>query len=116
MPRISEIVLASILAQSGSKSITPAEVPVVLFVWGPSRVVPVRVTSVSITEQLFDQALNPIQAKVDIGLRGLTQKELDSVGGTFQTLALVGQVAKEVLARSQPPDPLGRQITGLLPF
>ncbi len=115
-PPSSEIILGSLLAKQASKTITPAKVPVVLFVWGPARVIPVRVTSVSITEQQFDQILNPIQARVELGLRGLTKKELQSVGGPFETLALVNQVAKEVLARSQPPDPLGQQIAGLLPF
>jgi hypothetical protein len=44
----------------------------VLFVWSASRVVPVRVTDLSITEEAFDAALNPIRAKVSLGLRVLT--------------------------------------------
>ena len=43
--------------------------PLVLLVWGPLRVVPVRVESVSVTEQAFDTLLNPIRAKVDLGLQ-----------------------------------------------
>ena len=37
-----------------------------LLVWGPLRVVPVRVESVSITEEAFDPLLNPIRAKVEL--------------------------------------------------
>lgn len=44
------------------------ETPRILFVWGPSRVLPVKITSMSITEQKYDPLLNPIQAEVNIGL------------------------------------------------
>ena len=39
--------------------------PLTLFVWSKSRVVPVRVTELSVTEEAFDVALNPIRAKVE---------------------------------------------------
>ena len=58
-------------ARLGARS-SPRSVPLVLLVWGPLRVIPVRVESVSITEEAFDQLLNPIRAKVDLGLRTLT--------------------------------------------
>ncbi|MDB5829119.1 MAG: hypothetical protein JWQ73_3339 [Variovorax sp.] len=48
------------------------EVPLVLFVWGAHRVVPVRVTQLSIVEEAFDRALNPLRARVSLGLRVLT--------------------------------------------
>ena len=47
-------------------------VPVVLFVWGPSRILPVRVTSFSVEESLFSPTLHPVQAKVSLGLEVLT--------------------------------------------
>jgi hypothetical protein len=47
-----------------------------LFVWSKSRIVPVRVTELSITEEAFDPALNPIQAKVSLGLRVLSVDDL----------------------------------------
>ena len=43
-----------------------------LFVWSRNRIVPVRVTSFSITEEAFDPSLNPIRAKVSLGMRVLT--------------------------------------------
>jgi hypothetical protein len=52
------------------------EAPLALFVWSKSRVVPVRVTDLSITEEAFDPALNPIRAKVSLGLRVLSVDDL----------------------------------------
>jgi hypothetical protein len=101
-PPSTEVILGNVLAKIGSSRICPASVPLVLLVWGPLRVVPVRVESVSITEEAFDQLLNPIRAKVELGLRTLTQRELANAGPPFDTLALVNQIAKEVLARVQP--------------
>jgi hypothetical protein len=44
------------------------QVPRILFIWGPSRVLPVEIQSMSITEQKFDSLLNPVQAEVQVGL------------------------------------------------
>jgi hypothetical protein len=67
--------------------IPQSQVPTVLFVWGPGRIVPVRVTSLTITEKLYDKFLNPIQAEAQIGLRVLTKGE--SVSGPLGELAKV---------------------------
>jgi hypothetical protein len=56
--------------------ILPPEAPLVLFVWGASRVVPVRVTELSVTEEAFDAALNPIRARISLGLRVLSTDDL----------------------------------------
>jgi hypothetical protein len=48
---------------------TPRQsVPRILFIWGYNRVLPVRITSMSISEQKFDAFLNPVQAEVQLGL------------------------------------------------
>jgi 3-polyprenyl-4-hydroxybenzoate decarboxylase len=47
-----------------------------LFVWSKSRVVPVRITDFSITEEAFDTQLNPIRAKVSLGMRVLNIDDL----------------------------------------
>jgi hypothetical protein len=99
-PPSTDIILGKILSAVGSARISPAKAPLVLLVWGPLRVIPVRVDSVSITEEAFDQLLNPIRAKVELGLRTLTEKELKKAGPPFDTIALVNQIAKEVLART----------------
>ncbi len=99
-PPSMDIILGKVLSKLGSARISPAKVPLVLLVWGPLRVIPVRVESVAITEEAFDQLLNPIRAKVDLGLRSLTAKELKKAGPPFDTLALVNQIAREGLART----------------
>ena len=73
---------------SGDARETPAaQVPTVLFVWGVGRIVPVRVTSLTITEKLFDSKLNPTHADAVIELRVLTPAELDAVTGPLADLA-----------------------------
>lgn len=73
------------LAAAGTLEIVPMEAPLALFVWSKQRVVPVRVTDFSITEEFFDTSLNPIQAKVSLGFRVLTVDDLgfDHRGGQF---------------------------------
>ena len=46
-------------------------VPIVLFAWGPGRILPVRITSFSVEETLFSPALYPMQAKVTLALEVL---------------------------------------------
>lgn len=57
---------------AGSKPVTRKiprdKTPTLLFIWGPTRVLPVTVKTMSITEQQFDFLLNPVQAEVAIGL------------------------------------------------
>jgi hypothetical protein len=101
-PSSVDLILDKALAIVGSSRIKPGRVPIVLLVWGPLRVVPVRVESVSITEEAFDQLLNPIRAKVELGLRTLTDRELKTVGPPFDVLSLVNLIAKEALARAAP--------------
>ncbi len=60
------------ILSDGTVEIAPVEAPLALFVWSAQRVAPVRVTEFSITEEAFDTRLNPIRAKVSLGLRVLT--------------------------------------------
>jgi hypothetical protein len=85
-------------ARSGSIEIAPVVAPLPLFVFGPKRIVPVRITELSITEEAFDPALNPIRAKLSLGLRVLTVDDLgfDAKGGN---LFMTYLQAKEQLAR-----------------
>jgi len=64
------------LAQSGVLEIAPVEAALALFVWNKQRIVPVRVTDFSITEEAFDPALNPTRAKVNLGMRVLSVDDL----------------------------------------
>jgi hypothetical protein len=59
------------LARAGHLEILPMEAPLTLFVWSRNRIVPVRLTEFSVTEDAFDPALNPMRAKVSLGMRVL---------------------------------------------
>ena len=96
-PKSSGIILNKVLLAAGMVEIIPAEQALILFAWGGSRVVPVKITAFSIEETEFDTKLNPIRATVTLTMNVLTYKDLGltSVGGT---IFMVHQVAKEVLA------------------
>ncbi|AFY57585.1 hypothetical protein Riv7116_5189 [Rivularia sp. PCC 7116] len=64
------------LADKGSLEIVPMEAPMTLLVWGVQRLLPVRITDFSITEEAYDINLNPIRAKVSLGLRVLSYNDL----------------------------------------
>jgi hypothetical protein len=73
------------MSRSGVLEVLPLQAPMTLLVWGKNRVIPVRVTDLSITEEAFDTDLNPIRAKVSLGLRVLSVDDLgfDHPGGTL---------------------------------
>ena len=75
-PSVDELLALDALASGGALEILPPEAPLVLFVWGRNRVAPVRVTELSVTEEAFDAALNPIRAKLSLGLRVLSTDDL----------------------------------------
>jgi hypothetical protein len=64
------------LQSAGTLEIAPMEGPMVLFVWSRNRIVPVRVTSFSITEEAFDTQLNPIRATVSLTMQVLNINDL----------------------------------------
>jgi hypothetical protein len=64
------------MANSGRLEIIPLQQPLTLFVWSKSRVVPIRLTDFSVTEEAFDPNLNPIRAKVSLGMRVLNIDDL----------------------------------------
>ncbi len=89
------------------------DAPLVLFVWSKARVVPVRITDFSITEEMFDSALNPIRAKVSLGFRVLSIDDLPyaSSGGSIY---LAYQQQKERLAQQASGGALGKLgLTGI---
>jgi len=96
-PKSALVIANEVLAAAGVIEVIPPEAPLTLFIWGIKRVVPVRLTTFSITEEAFDTGLNPIRAKVSLGLRVLNYQDLGlpSVGGA---LFMAHQVIKEVMA------------------
>lgn len=100
-PSSAQLLDRNAMAQSGRLEIAPMEAPLALFVWGKHRVVPVRVTDFSVTEEAFDPALNPIRAKVSIGLRVLSVDDLGFAhkgGGLFMSYL---QAKEQLAAKAQ---------------
>lgn len=84
-------------ASGGNIEIIAATAPLTVFVFGPKRIAPVRITELSITEEAFDVELNPIRAKISLGLRVLTIDDIafeERGGGLFMSYLK----AKEQLA------------------
>jgi len=84
-PRGDDLQANDALAAAGVLEVLPLEAPLTLFVWSKQRVVPVRVTDLSVTEEAFDVNLNPIRAKVSLSLRVLSVDDLGFAhrGGTL---------------------------------
>jgi hypothetical protein len=70
-------------------------VPITLFVWGPFRIVPVRLTGLTITETLYDTTLNPIHAEAKLQLKVLSPAELQAAGADADVLSGLATVAYE---------------------
>jgi hypothetical protein len=96
-PTSAQLLANNALAGSGTLEIVPMETPLTLFVWSKQRILPVRLTDFSVTEEAFDPALNPIRARVSLGMRVLTVDDLGFAhkGGSLFMNALQ---AKEQLA------------------
>lgn len=96
-PKSALVIANEVLANLGVIEVIPPEAPLTLLIWGLKRVVPVRLTDFTITEEAFDPSLNPIRAKVGLSLRVLNYDDLGllSVGGA---LFMAHQVIKEVMA------------------
>jgi hypothetical protein len=96
-PKSAVVIANTVLSLLGTIEVIPAEAPMTLFVWGPQRVLPVRLTSFSVTEDAHDTLLNPIRAKVELSLAVLSYQELN-LGSVGHALFLAHHIAKEVLA------------------
>ncbi|HEU0202085.1 MAG TPA: hypothetical protein VFR86_16840 [Burkholderiaceae bacterium] len=105
-PSVDELLNLAAQSESGALEILPPEAPLVLFIWSRNRVVPVRVTEFSVTEEAFDPALNPLRAKVSLGLRVMSTDDLGfrHKGGTMfishlrTREALAGKAGRATLA------------------
>jgi hypothetical protein len=94
-----QINLASLAGGSSSSpyQLPPNTLPTVLFFWGPFRIVPVAITSMTITETEYDTLLNPVRADVSVNLQVLIPTQL--AGDTIANGAYkYSQGVKEVMA------------------
>jgi len=111
-------VSAGASAAAQDAEVPKGQLPTVLFVWGPGRILPVRVTTLTITERLYDTLLNPTHAEAQIGLQVLTPTELKAVSGPLADLAKVAydysQGLRQVLAVANLAN-AADSILGMLP-
>jgi hypothetical protein len=94
------------LAQNGTLEIAPMEAPLSLFVWSRNRIVPVRITEFSVTEEAFDPNLNPIRAKVSLGMRVLSVDDV-GFGDKSGNLYIAYQQQKERMSSLAPKGTFG---------
>ena len=113
-PSSTQLLANNNLAQSGTLEIAPMLAPLTLFIWSKNRIVPVRLTDFSITEEAFDPALNPIRAKVSLGMRVLNVNDLgfSQKGGS---LFMIYHQQKEQLAGKSQGPPLAAFGIGGIP-
>jgi hypothetical protein len=96
-PKSAAVVRNSFLLASGTIEVLAPASTFTLFVWGKKRILPVQLTDFSITEEAHDASLNPIRAKLSLGLRVLTYNDLP-LSHPGYALFLAHQIAKEAMA------------------
>lgn len=96
-PKSTWVTANTALLAAGTMEVIPPVAPMTLFVWGEKRVLPVRVTEFSITEEAYDVNLNPLRAKVSLGLRVLSYSDLPLTHPGYAVF-LAHQVVKETMA------------------
>ena len=96
-PKSALVIANTALMAAGMLEITPPLGPFTLFIWGVKRVLPVRITSFSITEEAYDVQLNPIRAKVSLGLRVLNYGDFPVTHPGYY-MFLAHQVVKEAMS------------------
>jgi hypothetical protein len=113
-PTTAQLLSSNRLGASGALEIAPMLAPLTLFVWSKQRILPVRITELSVTEEAFDVNLNPLRARVSLGMRVLSVDDLgfDHKGGNLFMAYLVG---KERLAARSVGGALGALGLGGLP-
>jgi hypothetical protein len=114
-PKSIQVIANFAVAQTGFLEIIPTEAPLTLFVWGPTRVLPVRITSFSITEEAFDTLLNPTRAKVDLTMQVLSYYDLRVSNPGF-ALFMAYQIAKELMATTNVFNSISNVGSGLKIF
>jgi len=98
-PKSEDVIADAALQKAGNFMVTPRPAPLTLLVWGAKRVLPVRITNFSVTEEAYDAQLNPIRATVNLSLEVLNYNTLQPKQSGYQ-LFMAYQMAKEVMAKA----------------
>ncbi|MEO1389215.1 MAG: hypothetical protein AAFV85_17905 [Cyanobacteria bacterium J06634_6] len=96
-PSSSLVIANQVLMEFGTIQIAPPQAPMTMLVWGKNRILPVRITDFSVTEEAHDINLNPIRAKVSLGLRVLSYNDFTITNPGYHQF-LSHQIVKETLA------------------
>jgi hypothetical protein len=114
--------LSASASASVARTVRRPEVPVVLFVWGPGRILPVRLSSMTVEEQAYNTLLYPIRAKVSLSLKVMTKEDLGKISDHQKAARELAKFAydftrgqKEVLATANIANTV-ESILGMLPF
>ena len=112
-PDSARVIARAILLAAGSIEITPVEKPLAVLVYGPARIVPVKLTNLQITEQAHSPGLAPLRASVQIAATVLTYDDLPLTDIGYG-LSVAHLVAKEVLAAAGSAAGVGSAIAELV--
>lgn len=96
-PKLASVIVNTALLAVGTIEILAPQAPLTVFIWGPGRIVPVQLTNFSITEEAYDENLNPIRATVNLGLRVLSYNDFTPTHPGF-ALFMAHQAVKEAMA------------------
>lgn len=88
--------------------------PRILFIWGPFRILPVVLESMSITEQQYDFLLNPVQAEVSISM-SVNAVDICSDDTVGKGALKYSNMAKDAQAMANLAN-TAEQIVELIPF
>jgi hypothetical protein len=96
-PKSALVIANEVLSNLGVIEVIPPEAPLTIFVWGAKRALPVRVKSITVSEEAYDPHLNPILAKATLALSVLSYRDLGllSAGGA---MFMANQLIKEAMA------------------
>jgi hypothetical protein len=95
-PASSQIVQYQASLAAGAIEVVPLNAPRTLFVWGSQRVVPVRLTSLSVSEELFGANLSPIRANVSLEMRVLSYSDVFSDNPDYQAFLSYQQALEKM--------------------
>lgn len=100
-PSSAVVIANTVLMALGFIEIIPPAAPMTLFVWGPKRVVPIKLDSLSIEETAYDERLNPIQATADLSMQVLSYADLSLLDPSYY-IFVAHQISKEAMSNLNP--------------
>lgn len=110
-PGTATVIANSILLALGTVEILPAKGPFTVFIWGRQRILPVKLTGFTVTEEAFDPNLNPIRAEVGLDMKVLSYSDLESTHPGY-AMFLSHQIMKEAMAAIGKAEGLGAVLGG----